>query len=178
MRLVVFDKQPVAAHGCYPDYDFRLRLADNGRASPVDVPVLGSLIRLLNHRRYLLGVAIWLSRGRRIAGLLLSRREVRDLEEYETADLVAFTGGTYMVENYSLEWLSLEMKVISRLDKRYVLLPQSMGLFAKRENRLRVTEYLSGAELVLLRDVRSFSHVSDSLKTTPGSTWFRMRRLD
>jgi colanic acid/amylovoran biosynthesis protein len=167
LQVVVFDTHPIAAHRHYPDYDFRLRLAKNGQRGPEGIPVLGGLIRRLNSRRYAFGVAVWLSRGRRMSRLLLSRREIRDLLEYQTADLVAFTGGTYLVENYSLEWLSLELKVISRLGKRYVLLPQSMGPFSGRLNRLKMAECLSGAELVLLRDARSFSHATALAPANP-----------
>lgn len=159
-RLVVFDANPAAARRHYPEYDFRLRLQSNGAQPLVSVPGLRRVSRAANRARYALGVRLWLGRMSSVAAkLVLTPREIRDLGVYAGADLIAYTGGTYLVEQYNLEPVLFDMELAARLGRPYVLLPQSIGEITDPVIARRLADCLTGAEAIVVRDHASRSHV-------------------
>ena len=169
LEISIFDSHPGAARKYYPMYDFRLSLLVNGLRPFSRLRALRPLIRGANYRRFLWGVELQLSPLRRLSRLLLSAREVRDLSTFARADVIAFTGGMYLVENYSLRARFFDMELARRLQKTVLFLPQSMGPFTTNENRHIMGECLAGADLVLLRDARSRSYVLDLVPDHPNA---------
>ena len=74
-------------------------------------------------------------------------------------DLVLYTGGTSLTENYSLAGKLFDLELVRRAGIPYAFLPQSAGPFADPDNRDALAPIFRDAALVMLRDQRSLRHV-------------------
>ena len=115
------------------------------------------LLRTLSTRRFAAGFALR-ARGFDAADRLLTDEERALVALYDDADYVVATGGTYLVENYSIDSRVREFQVAMRLGVPLALGTQSMGPFRRASARMLrpVFEY---ADLLLLRDEASHAHV-------------------
>jgi colanic acid/amylovoran biosynthesis protein len=113
-------------------------------------------------RTHLLAVADLFGRGAsRTAHVLSSARQRELLDPLITADLVAYTGGTSLSENYDLRAKLFDLEVVRRLRKPLVFLPQSAGPFHQPRNRSMLQRIFRSSAAVILRDERSLRHVLD-----------------
>ena len=98
--FVIFDNQPDAAARRYPELDFRELWHRRATRRA------GRQLRKLRRAAYLARVrlAAWLQhRGAtRLSRALLDAEGRRALDDYAAADLIVSSGGTYLVEHYSL----------------------------------------------------------------------------
>lgn len=159
LRLTVSDKNPRAAAGYLPHLQFfpfaasLLPAATGSRVERVKRRAQGARMRL--------GAEL-VARGRSSAAQrVLGRTLWRALEPMFTADVIAYTGGTTLTDNYDLSDKIFDLNLARRLGKTLVFLPQSAGPFAKSWNRDGLRPIFESADLVLLRDGRSERYVQD-----------------
>jgi len=93
--------------------------------------------------------------------LLLGTTEMRALERLRSADLLAYSGGTTLTENYDIYGKLFDLDLARRLGRPLVLMQQSAGPFSDPANREQLGKVLPTVDLVLLRDERSLGHVVD-----------------
>jgi colanic acid/amylovoran biosynthesis protein len=166
IQFVIYEAQPTEAARYYPDLDFRaagwsrLESVWQQRARRVSWR-LYRLSQALAEARLLTGAWLHGKGLPRLGNLLLSRQEALAMEEYRNADLVAATGGTYLVEHYDLRARILDLRLTLLLNRRLALFTQSMGPFSDGFNRRKLKWILSRAALVLLRDEASLANVRD-----------------
>ncbi len=96
-----------------------------------------------------------------LLGQLLSASEKEGLRNYEEADLVVTTGGTYLVETYNIEKRLNQFELDEILGKPPVFFTQSLGPFKKEENRRRLKTSFDKSPLILLRDAYSRDNIVD-----------------
>lgn len=160
----VYDSDPEVASQSYPDAKFRPLLFHSMRNGNILVRALRRLrlpervISAINVKRFWAGASL-VRQGRRAAHGFLTADEYADLCTFRDADLVVSTGGTYLVENYSLEPRILDYQVALFFGKPLVFFTQSLGPFRNERNQERLRPIFNQAELVLLRDERSRSHL-------------------
>ncbi|AHM58640.1 polysaccharide pyruvyl transferase [Flammeovirgaceae bacterium 311] len=94
-----------------------------------------------------------------LVSLLLSRDEQKDFDHYKSADLIISSGGTYLVENYSLTARLYDYYFTLALSKPLVFFTQSLGPFTNPYNIAALKDILNRACLILLRDKGSFENL-------------------
>ncbi|MEY2410547.1 MAG: colanic acid/amylovoran biosynthesis protein [Verrucomicrobiota bacterium] len=163
-QFVIFDSQPDLAKRHYPELEFRelwraraIRLA--GRRAR-------KLRRAFHLARIRVAAKLQIHGAKRLAAVMLTHEEKIALEDFSAADLVVSTGGTYLVEHYSLKSRLFEFELALALRKPLVLFTQSLGPFRKPENRRALANVLRRAAGVLVRDEASRNHLA-SLDVPP-----------
>jgi len=81
------------------------------------------------------------------------------LGHYNDADIIVSAGGTYLVENYSLEPRIFEFKLALSAKAPVVLFTQSLGPFTNPKNVYEFRKIFDRVSLLLLRDQRSLENV-------------------
>ena len=97
--------------------------------------------------------------GVRVPRWTLPPDERRALSAYGETDLVVSTGGTYLVEQYTLRYRLADLQAAVVSGRPLVLFTQSLGPFRVVENIRAVRRVVAGAALVLLRDELSREHL-------------------
>jgi colanic acid/amylovoran biosynthesis protein len=148
--IQVVDSQAKVASRLYPEFRFVQHLYDGTR---------GQLFATAR-RRAIRAAANRLARGDTM-GLspLVDESARRTLAAYRDADIVVSTGGTYLVEHYELEHRFFELEIAASFGAPLVFFTQSLGPFAKPENRAPLRSIFGRAALVLLRDPPSKRHL-------------------
>ncbi len=85
----------------------------------------------------------------------------RILADYDEADIVVSSGGTYLVPHYALAGKLLDFLVTEALGKPLVLFTQSLGPFPPARERTLLRHALRRAGLILVRDERSRTHLAE-----------------
>ncbi len=142
-QFIVYDKHGETPHRYYPDLEFRKLIYLNG-----------------NTHSFRSRLGRWaLKKSIPAVPLVLSAAERRDLLEYQTADLIVSSGGTYLVENYSMDARIFDYELSLQLGKPLVFFTQSLGPFVKEENRRALLPIFNRALAILVRDQRSLNHL-------------------
>jgi len=96
-----------------------------------------------------------------IARLWLTNEEQIDFEHYSNADLIVSTGGTYLVDNYSLAPRIFDYELSLKLGRALVFFTQSLGPFQKQSasSRQKLRIIFESARLILLRDEHSLKNL-------------------
>jgi colanic acid/amylovoran biosynthesis protein len=145
-QFVVYDNHGDAAARYYPELQFRKLLY---------------FARESQGMRFKLGCWAIKHNVPLLPQLLLNDTERQDLLEYKNADLIVSSGGTYLVENYSLEPRIFDYQLSLYFDKALVFFTQSLGPFAKPSNRKALTSIFDKSIAILVRDERSLHNVAD-----------------
>lgn len=145
-EFLVYDKHGDAPARYYPELEFR-KLLYLTRESPEISFKLGRWA--IKHNLPLL------------PRLLLNSTERRDLLEYKNADLIVSSGGTYLVENYSLAARIFDYQISLYFSKPLVFFTQSLGPFADPSNRKALKPIFDQSIAILVRDERSLRNVAD-----------------
>jgi colanic acid/amylovoran biosynthesis protein len=144
-RIIVYDKHGETPRRYYPELEFRKLIYLNGNT---------------NSLRFRLGR--WaLEKNLPVIPLVLNSAVRRDLREYKTADLIVSSGGTYLVENYSMDARIFDYELSLQLGKPLVFFTQSLGPFINEENRRALLPIFNSALAILVRDQRSLNHLVD-----------------
>jgi colanic acid/amylovoran biosynthesis protein len=165
--IVVADTQPDLARAYYPDLNIIAPVYLHAFPPRKDgmFPRLRGAIRFARWyssgpRLYL--AAYTLGRGLRLsARALTSSAEWASLREYDEADVIISTGGTYLVENYWLAPRIMDFRIALLLGKPLVLYTQSMGPFVTPSIRRALSDIFRNAALILLRDEESLENLYD-----------------
>ncbi|MBD2099524.1 polysaccharide pyruvyl transferase family protein [Leptolyngbya sp. FACHB-261] len=153
-QFVIADSQPEVASQYYPDFVFRKLLYFQIQHYP-EVKFTRRISQFANWSR--LNFGAWCL-GRNLTSLakqVLTEAEFQAFTEYQSADLVVSTGGTYLVENYGLRPRIFDYQIALRLGKPLIFFTQSLGPFADQFNREALKPIFEQAALVLLRDQKS-----------------------
>lgn len=171
LQLRVYDSHPEVASKYRTRLNFRPLLFNSLKRPNRLVRVLrrlrvpSQLTWRLNLARYWLGARL-LRREFAKARWILSADEYEDMCAYRDADLVISTGGTYLVENYSLLPRVLDYRTTYFFNKPLVFFTQSLGPFKQEASRRMLKPLFRKASLLLLRDERSREHIEDLGLTT------------
>jgi colanic acid/amylovoran biosynthesis protein len=165
-RIYVFDSEPEAAarlydRNRYPDFEFRTLLSEAIFKRPYEGHPVKNAVKKVYNGLYFRAVASARARRNGLGRYLLDRESRRSLEIYESAASVVTTGGTYLVEKYNLRPRIDQFRIDGALGKDTVFFTQSLGPFEERCNRAGLKPVFDRSPLILLRDERSLSHVSD-----------------
>ncbi|MDK1374296.1 MULTISPECIES: polysaccharide pyruvyl transferase family protein [unclassified Sinorhizobium] len=165
VEFLVFDSQPEVAARLYPKEQypdielrklpsesiFKYKYDDNTVKNALKQVYNQAVFHALRH----LGCGNYLDRR------FFSDEDRKSLALYKDADLVITTGGTYLVENYSLERRINQFKLGEMLGKKTIFFTQSLGPFEKPYNRRMLPPIFARSPLILLRDARSRNHILD-----------------
>ena len=165
-KIYVFDSNPEVSERLYKEkkYEnlaFRKLLSEHVFKYEYDRHFLKNLAKkALNKLRFhAIGE---LGRGNEaLAKLVLDTESRRSLQIYRSADFVVTTGGTYLVENYNLKKRIFQFRIDSLLQKAPIFFTQSLGPFNNGYNRTSLKSVLNESPLILLRDEKSFGHISN-----------------
>ncbi|WP_432544278.1 polysaccharide pyruvyl transferase family protein [Kineococcus sp. SYSU DK002] len=159
-RVTASDTDAVVASRYLPDITFVPFLAPAAPREGARLPARAS--RLL-HRAACARVKAAASLHARglpaLARAVVPPAAAEALATMAAADVLTYTGGTSLTDNYALGDKVFDLDVARRLRKPLAFFPQSAGPFRKQENREGLRPVLAAADLVLLRDERSFRHV-------------------
>jgi colanic acid/amylovoran biosynthesis protein len=163
-RITASDTHPAAAARYFPSVQFGPFLAAAALGDPALLRGGGRRTRI--RRRLGLAraraAATLIGNGHRGQAAAIGRPElVAALESIAAADIVGYTGGTSLTDNYWLGDKILDLDLASRLGRPLVFFQSSAGPFVKPENRAGLGPVFAAADLVLLRDERSLAHVLD-----------------
>lgn len=158
IEFIIYDKNPEIAAKYYPDLTFRRWLYLSASRS-FTVKPLKRLLNLLNLTRFYF--AAWCCKNNLlvVAKSILTKEELQDTLEYLAADLIVTTGGTYLVENYSLKPRIFDYRISLFFDKPLLFFTQSLGPFTLPKNRRIFKNIFEKSLLILLRDRRSKDNI-------------------
>lgn len=154
-EFIVYDKHGDVPNRYYPGLIFR-KLLYLTREAAQQGP-----FRRLDQLRFKAG--LWsIKQGiPLLPHVFLNSTERRDLSEYKTADLIVSSGGTYLVENYSLAARVFDYQLSLYLDRPLVFFTQSLGPFSNPENRAALRPIFDESVAILVRDEQSRRNLNE-----------------
>jgi colanic acid/amylovoran biosynthesis protein len=159
-EFVIYDSQPETAKKYYPQLNLR-RLIYEQSIDSIKIRFIGRIIKFISQWR--LKTAVWcidkhkFSLGR----FCTTQVEYDSLLDYQTADLVVSTGGTYLVENYGLKARFFDYQISLMFNKPLIFFTQSLGPFEQPKNRQALKSIFAHSALILLRDRQSAKHLQE-----------------
>jgi colanic acid/amylovoran biosynthesis protein len=168
VKFVIYDSKPEVARKYYPELTFR-RWVYLDRRKFRQLGRWSDRLQQFNQNYILFAAWCWTHGFKWIAKSLLSPNELRALTEYASADLIVSTGGTYLVENYSLEKRIFDFQFSLLLKKPLMLFTQSLGPFTNPIYKTELQKIFNQAALILLRDRTSLNHLEEISVDTKNS---------
>lgn len=151
-EIRIYDNQPTVAKRYYGELNFR-RLLYLQVHTGVPIRLIGRLRETIERLSFWLGVRLSRVKVTRwLAKRILGTELFDDVSYYSAADLIVSTGGTYLVEHYSLESRIFDYNVALYFGKPLIFFTQSLGPFKLPKNQDRLRRIFDRATLVLLRD--------------------------
>jgi colanic acid/amylovoran biosynthesis protein len=171
IEFYVFDTQPdVAARlypeSAYPDLTFRKLLAESIFKYKYDDNAIKNALKPLYNRAAFQALRRFARTGT-ADSRFFSRSDRESLADYRDADMVITTGGTYLVETYSLQRRLNQFRIDEILGKVPIFFTQSLGPFRNSDNRRGLKPIFDQSPLILLRDQHSKDNIVD-LVDDPG----------
>ena len=175
-ELIIYDSQPEIAKRYYPNLNLRKliyqKLTDTPSMKYLGGSLIGRSLRFvckkilqfflsINPLRFYFAAWCWLHKFDWITKLLLNNQELEDVHNYSSADLIVSTGGTYLVENYSLDSRIFDYQISLLMQKPLVFYTQSLGPFSSNKNKYHLPKIFNRSLLILLRDEASLKHLED-----------------
>ena len=156
VEYIIYGRRPKISKKYYPNLNTKETLYFQATAI-LRGPILRKLqnskfFRIANRKRLLQGFSFWQKGNYVMAFFFLTRSEIETIKDYESADLIVSTGGTYLVENYDLEARIVDFITTISLNKDIILFTQSLGPFKKKENIETFKYIFDHSKLILLRD--------------------------
>lgn len=109
--------------------------------------------------RILIGTFLLCKINSGISNFFLSQNEKEGILTYKDADYIISTGGTYLIEKYSLIPRILDYLIVILLKKPLIFFTQSIGPFSHVDNKFSLKKIFNYSNLILLRDDRSKRHL-------------------
>lgn len=157
VEFVIYGDRTNIASRYYPELTLREQYKLKNKRI-IGLKYLETLLKYLNKTRLYLAARL---SSLSLAKLLLTEAELQDITEYSSADLIVSTGGTYLVENYSLEDRIFSFRIAQLTGRPLVFFTQSLGPFLNPSYQKNFREIFNSALLVLLRDEASLKHLQD-----------------
>lgn len=160
IEFIIYDKNPDIAQKYYPELVFRKSLYFN-LTKELPIKTLEKFLNFCNLKIFTF--ALWCRKLNLsfVSKIILSPENFQDIVNYENADLIVSTGGTYLVENYPLFTRIFDYKITLSLGKPLVFFTQSLGPFALPSNQRELKKIFEQSLLILLRDLRSEKNILD-----------------
>ncbi len=156
-EFIVYDNAPEVAKRYYPEIHFRKLLY--WRAVPDSrVGIYRSAVQRWNLARMRLAMLFW-KKSPAMARTFLTHEERIDFANYSNATLVVSTGGTYLVEHYSLAPRIFDYQLCLTMGRPLVFFTQSLGPFRNPSFAKQLREIFAKARLILLRDQQSLENL-------------------
>jgi colanic acid/amylovoran biosynthesis protein len=157
--FLIYERAPEVAARYYPKLSFRPSLHAVVAGNAKDSGRLARARRWLRKAR--MRLAAWLlGRGLRpLARVTAGGALWPALSEYDSADLVVSTGGTYLVENYDLTPRLFDYELTVSLKRPLVFFTQSLGPFTRPATRRALRRIFTHASAILVRDEDSRGHL-------------------
>lgn len=155
-HFIVYDKHGDVPSRYYRDIEFRNLLYLTRESNALNQT---ELHRRLDALRFRLGLWSIKHSVPLVHKLFLNGTELKDLLEYKTADLIVSSGGTYLVENYSLAARVFDYEISLYFDRPLVFFTQSLGPFNDATNRNALRPIFNNAIAILVRDQQSLRHL-------------------
>ncbi|MGB8700467.1 MAG: polysaccharide pyruvyl transferase family protein [Thermosynechococcaceae cyanobacterium] len=159
ISITIYDSQADIAKKYYPDLEFR-QLIYFQTLNTIKIKRPYQIIRFINRLRIQVGSWLWFHSHQWFAEIALTEKELITLKDYNSADLIISTGGTYLVENYFLAPRILDYKISIWANKPLIFFTQSMGPFKKASNQRLFKYIFNYSSLILLRDNQSFQNLN------------------
>jgi colanic acid/amylovoran biosynthesis protein len=162
-EFVVYDMHADIAAKYYPGINFRtlLFVKYNQRLSK-PAAILSKFSARFSPIKRLMKAAEEYGAGKpEYANNVLTKEEKIDFDHYASADIIVSTGGTYLVENYSLSARIYDYDFTLAMKKPLVFFTQSLGPFKKEENKIDIKRVFDKASLILLRDQASYNNLKE-----------------
>ena len=159
-EFIIYDSQPETAKKYYPQLNLR-RLIYEQSIDSIKIRFIGRIIKFISQWR--LKVAVWCIHKHKfsLGRLCTTKVEYDSLLDYQTADLVVSTGGTYLVENYGLKARFFDYQISLMFNKPLIFFTQSLGPFEQAKNRQTLKSIFAHSALILLRDRQSVNHLQE-----------------
>lgn len=159
-EFIIYDSQPETAQKYYPQLNLR-RLIYEQSIDSIKIRFVGRIIKFISQWR--LKVAVWCIHKQKfsLGRLCTTKVEYDSLLDYQTADLIVSTGGTYLVENYGLKARFFDYQISLMFNKPLIFFTQSLGPFEQAKNRQTLKSIFAHSALILLRDRQSAKHLQE-----------------
>ena len=164
-KFIVYDSYGEGVSRYYPDVTFRKLLYFN--FGSYRIKLLGRKLRsarlfaAVDRARFHFGLWCLKHNLQFITENVLTKVELRDVIEYNSADLIISSGGTYLVENYSLSHRLFDYKLSQYLGRPLIFFTQSLGPFSTPSTRRTLARVFNNSILILVRDRQSFDNLID-----------------
>jgi colanic acid/amylovoran biosynthesis protein len=162
-RITVADATPSDSAQAFPEFAFVPTVLGDPPGSTAEHRARRSVqvAKALRGLRLVVGALVARALGMPLAARVVSAADREAVLAYAHADVAISSGGTSLVEHYSLlkRWLAFEYAFAAGVP--LVLFTQSLGPFTRRSNRVLVRRLMRHARLVLLRDERSRRHLRE-----------------
>ncbi|MBA2562959.1 MAG: polysaccharide pyruvyl transferase family protein [Chitinophagaceae bacterium] len=163
-EIIVYDNNDSIASKYYPEIKYRKLLYFKyfKIISTNSSEILRSIKKIYNAviwQRFIIAARLYQKGVTGVAGILLSKEQKKDFDNYTSADIIISTGGTYLVENYDLTSRYFDYDFTLALKKPLVFFTQSVGPFNNFYNQQKIKKIFNQARLILLRDEASLDNL-------------------
>ncbi|MBW4536111.1 MAG: polysaccharide pyruvyl transferase family protein [Pleurocapsa minor HA4230-MV1] len=159
-EFIIYDSQPETAKKYYPQLNLR-RLIYEQSIDSIKIRFVGRIIKFISQWRLKVAVLCIYKQKFSLGRLCTTKVEYDSLLDYQTADLIVSTGGTYLVENYGLEARFFDYQISLMFNKPLIFFTQSLGPFEQAKNRQTLKNIFAHSALILLRDRQSAKHLQE-----------------
>lgn len=121
----------------------------------------GAISRVTRVLRWYVAALVWNLGARRFGRTVVPRGDRADFATYAEVDVIVSTGGTYLVEHYTIIWRIAELGLAHCFGKPLVLMSQSIGPIRGLVNRWPASWALRRAAAVMVRDTKSFEYLRE-----------------
>ncbi|MCB2183195.1 MAG: polysaccharide pyruvyl transferase family protein [Desulfobulbaceae bacterium] len=160
-EITVFDNAPQTAQRYHPHINFHQLLYISAKKSFSNHKISRFIPHSLVKLRYYFCAWCWKVGLRFITRNILSKNECDDIDLYNSADLIVSTGGTYLVENYTLTSRIFDFNISLLMGKPLVFFTQSLGPFRRPANRKKLRRIFNKSLLIFVRDKASHRHLQE-----------------
>lgn len=162
-QITVADATPQVSAAAFPELQFVPTVLGDppGSTAAARARPAARVVKSLRAARLIVGIGVAHVGGVARAVPVVGTADRAALRAYLQADVVISSGGTSLVEHYTLfrRWASFEFAFAA--GRPLVLFTQSLGPFARPTNRRLARRLMRRARLVLLRDERSRQHLRE-----------------
>lgn len=159
-EFVIYAREPDVVARYYPNLKLQRWLYLSG-GKALNIKYFRRLTGLINRIRSYFAAWCWVRGMCFITRLLLSKNELSIVSDYSTADLIAYTGGTNLVENYNLSVSIFDCNLSCIVRRPLIFLTQSLGPFRNSKNRSKFRKIFHKATLILVRGNQSVQNLKD-----------------
>lgn len=174
-EFIMYDSQPEIAKKYYPDLKFydliyqnylqeketiEIKYINRFKSKKILMNNLNKILDIFVKFKFYVGTWFYSNNLGYIMKFLITNPQLQQcILNYSSADLIVSTGGTYLVENYSLEHRIFDYNFCLFINKPLIFFSQSLGPFSIPKNRHFLKKVFEKSSLIFLRDQKSWSNL-------------------